>query len=372
MQTSTPKKKTPSWQIALIIALVYGILLVGQPAGLELPSIARSLERSPQIFLQMLIIGVSNGAVIVIIALGYTLVYGIIELVNFAHGDVFMIGAFIAMLVIALFSVISAAGGFTAPAWAALLAFVPAMLLCGALNWSIERMAYRPLRNSSKLAALIAAIGVSFILQNVGLQLASFGQLGSLAGLEWLSVLGTNNAAPKRFPTVFGSENLLGADALVSIRLVDVLVVMVAVLLWFGLNWFVNNTRPGKAMRATAQNRDAAAMMGIDVNATIGLTFIIAGALAGAAAVMFGLFNGSAVFTMGFSAGLRSFTAAVFGGIGNITGAALGGLLIGILASFSDLYLDTNWTNAWVFLILVLVLMFRPTGILGQEGGEKA
>jgi branched-subunit amino acid ABC-type transport system permease component len=163
-----------------------------------------------------------------------------------------------------------------------------------------------------------------------------------------------------------------GQRTRIRITIKDVLVISVAIILMVALRWFVNNTRLGKAMRATAQNRDAAQIMGINVDRIIALTFAIGGGLAGAAGVMTGIYNGTAVFTMGFTAGLRSFTAAVLGGIGNITGAALGGVLIGVLAAFSDQFLSVRWTNAWVFLILVLVLLFRPTGLLGQEGGEKA
>jgi branched-chain amino acid transport system permease protein len=355
-----------------VIAIIYLVLLLGQPAGLDLPNIASNLGAAPLTLIQQIIIGLSNGAIIVIIAMGYTLVYGIIELVNFAHGDVFMLGTFTALLSIAPFVTATATGGAAAPIWAALLAFVPAMLFCGLLNVVIERVAYRRLRNSPKLASLISAIGMSFILVNVGLQLGAFGKLARLGPqFEWLKVLGSNNAAPKSFPVVLSNNNILG-DFPLRITQADLLVMVTAVILMAALNWFVQSTRLGKAMRATAQSRDAAAIMGINVDQIIALTFLIGGGLAGAAGVMFGLYNGTAVFTMGFTAGLRSFTAAVLGGIGNIRGAALGGILIGILAALSDQYLAARWTNAWVFIVLVLVLLFRPTGLLGDEGGEKA
>ena len=355
-----------------IIATIYLVLLIGQPAGLDLPKIAGNLSANPLTLIQQLIIGISNGAIIVIIALGYTLVYGIIELVNFAHGDVFMLGTFTALLAIAPFVTATVTGGAVAPVWAALLSFIPAMLFCGLLNVAIERVAYRRLRNSPKLASLISAIGMSFILVNVGLQLGAFGKLARVGPeFAWLKVLGSNNAAPKSFPVILSNDNLLGADFPIRITQADVLVVVTALILMSALNWFVQNTRLGKAMRATAQNRDAAAIMGINVDQIIALTFLIGGGLAGAAGVMFGLYNGTAVFTMGFTAGLRSFTAAVLGGIGNIRGAALGGILIGVLAALSDQYLAARWTNAWVFIILVLVLLFRPTGLAGRgERGE--
>lgn len=359
-------------RVLLIVAIIYIALLIGQPAGLDLVKIGQDIVNNPSSIPQQLVIGLANGAIITIIAMGYTMVYGIIELVNFAHGEVFMLGAFVSLLFVALFTTTTATGGQTASLWAALLGFIPAMLFCGLLNAGIERAAYRRLRTQPKLVALISAIGVSFILTNVGLQLGSLGKLPAISPVfKSLSVLGLNNAAPKSFPVILSNESLLG-DFPIRITQADLLVIVVALMLVTALTWFVQNTKLGKAMRATAQNRDAAAMMGINVDQIISLTFLIGGALAGAAGMMSGLYNGTFVFTMGFTAGLRSFTAAVLGGIGNITGAALGGVLIGLLAAFSDQYLSARWTNAWVFLILVLVLLIRPTGLLGQEGGEKA
>ena len=359
-------------RVALGVAIMYFALLIGQPAGLDVAQIAAQIQNNPAAIPQQFITGLANGSIFVIVALGYTLVYGIIELVNFAHGEVVMLGAMVSLLTLSIFSTTTATGGQVAPVWAALIGFIPAMLFCGLLNVGIERFAYRRLRTAPKLVALISAIGMSFILQNVGLQLGAFGKLAYVNPMfKWLGVLGNNNASPKSFPTVLSTTSLLG-DFPIRITQADVMVIVVAAVLMFSLNWFVQNTRLGKAMRATAQNRDAAAMMGIDVDQIISLTFLIGGALAGAAGMMSGLYNGTAVFTMGFTLGLRSFTAAVFGGIGNIRGAALGGLLIGLLAAFSDQYLATRWTNAWVFLVLVLVLLVRPTGLLGQEVGDKA
>jgi branched-chain amino acid transport system permease protein len=360
-------------RIALLGAIIYFALLIGQPAGLDLVKIGNDIRATPTAIPQQLIVGLSNGAIVIIVALGYTLVYGIIELVNFAHGDVFMLGTFVSLVTLSIFSMRTETGGLAAPFWAALFGFIPAMLFCGLLNVGIERFAYRRLRTAPKLVALISAIGMSFILQNVGLQLGAFGKLSEVDKnlFGWLGVLGLNNASPKSFPTVLSTANLLG-DFPVRLTLADVLVMSTALVLMLALNWFVQNTRLGKAMRATAQNRDAALIMGINVDQIISLTFLIGGALAGAAGMMFGLYNGTMVFTMGFTAGLRSFTAAVLGGIGNIRGAALGGVFIGLLSAFSDQYLSSRWTNAWVFLILVLVLLLRPTGILGQETGDKA
>lgn len=359
-------------RVLLVICIVYLALLLGQPAGLDLPAIGKSIAANPSAIPQQLITGISNGAIIAIIALGYTLVYGIIELVNFAHSSVFMLGAFFSLLSLGFFVNRSENGAVTAPFWAALVSFIPPMLLCAVLNATIERLAYRRLRDAPRIIALISAIGVDFVLQNVGLQLGALGKLPQVSSIfAPFAVLGTNNASPKSFPTILSNDNLLGTLP-VRVTVADVMVVVTAVILMLALRWFIQSTKQGKAMRATAQNRSAAMIMGIDINKTISLTFLIGGALAGAAGMMFGLYNGTAVFTMGFTLGLRAFTAAVLGGIGNITGAALGGIIIGVLASFSDQYLSVRWTNAWVFLVLVLVMVFRPTGLLGQDGGEKA
>jgi branched-chain amino acid transport system permease protein len=191
--------------------------------------------------------------------------------------------------------------------------------------------------------------------------------------------MGTNAVAPKNFPQLIPNDNLLeplqavfGEDFRVRFTTKDLVVVVISVTLLVALYLFVQRTKLGKAMRATAQDRDAAALMGIDVNRTISLAFILGGALAGAAGMLVGLYNGTAVFTMGFTAGLRSFTAAVLGGIGNIAGAMLGGLLIGLISALSDQYLSAKWTNAVVFGILVIILVFRPTGLLGEDVGQKA
>jgi branched-subunit amino acid ABC-type transport system permease component len=562
--TLTGKKQNPLLRLLIAVPLIYIGLLALQPAGLDIPRIIQTIVNDPGILVQQLINGLANGAIIAIVALGYTLVYGIIELVNFANSEVFMLGTLTSLVALSPFIILSEDGGQSAPWWAALLAFIPAMLMGALLNVSIERIAYRRLRNSPKIVVLISAIGMSFILQNIGLQLGAFGKL-TQAGPQFgfLSVLGSNNAAPKSFPRVFSDDNLLdyifpppieevaparqaqgdlsaedvqatvqaqldeqfnaqgtadaqftpeaggeegvteeatqdpnatpesptaeeaGAEETATpdlgiateepiptldptaaaeetaimaelavqetdaaatsvadgtplpetvaegedevdpnatqeptpdliatmeaenggtpivipdtnsaqpagngqsgqvtpqqlnktrlrITFKDVLVITVALILMLALNWFINKTKVGKAMRATASNRAAAQIMGINIDRIIALTFGIGGALAGAAGMMTGIYNGTFVFTMGFTAGLRSFTAAVLGGIGNITGAALGGILIGILAAFSDQFLSVRWTNAWVFLILVLVMLFKPTGLLGQDGGEKA
>jgi branched-subunit amino acid ABC-type transport system permease component len=613
--SSSSKSQQTLKRLLLLLPFIYIGLLILQPAGLDPVKIVDNIRNDPTIIIQQLINGLANGAIIAIIALGYTLVYGIIELVNFANGDVFMLGTMTALLALSPFIYINPdSGASIAPWWAAFLGFIPAMLVGALINWATERIAYRRLRNSPKLVVLISAIGMSFILQNVGLQLGATGKLAQLqtepskplfsffgnpVRLDWsvFDVYGNNHAAPKSFPSVISNDNLLdyifppppiptqapdtapsggeqlpaqpaggqvdvqatafaaveatqtaeakatplpaneqptadpsvpteeptptldptqiveetaimatvhadetkiasestpespetptpsgrnGGKAIarvlsqdatpteeplptldptqaaeetsiiatlsveetniaatdiagtgtptpplpgstpeptaqgggvysepkeeptidlkatieaeqnalttsdgssveqpqstnkIRITFKDLLVIVTALVLMTALNWFIQNTRLGKAMRATAQNRAAAQIMGINIDNIISLTFIIGGALAGAAGMMSGIYNGTAVFTMGFTAGLRSFTAAVLGGIGNIRGAALGGILIGILAAFSDQFFSVRWTNAWVFLILVLVLIFRPTGLLGSEGGEKA
>jgi branched-chain amino acid transport system permease protein len=364
----------PNLRRILVIALVlYLVLLLGPIAGLDVPTISAAVSAEPRQVLQYFIIGIANGSIIAIIALGYTMVYGIIELINFAHGDVYMIGVFTAMTVLSVTGTIGATG--TAQiVFGLITALVVAIVGCAGLNALIERVAYRRLRNAPRLAPLISAIGVSFILENIGL---------IWAGQAWLvpSFGTTGGASQKAFPDLlsslvanFGLNVNLLASTSIPLRFTakDLLVIVLAGTLMVGLRWYVRNTTTGKAMRATAQNREAAKMMGIDVDRVIMITFLIGGGLAGAAGLMAGLYNNTAWWFMGFRAGLQSFTAAVLGGIGNITGAMLGGILIGLLASYSDGYLNSRWTDAWVFTTLVLILLFRPTGLLGEQGGQKA
>ncbi len=354
------------WQNTLLyLAIAYLVLLLGPIAGLDLPRIFGEIARSPASLVQQLVVGIINGAIIAIIALGYTLVYGIIELINFAHGDLYMLGAFAALTVMGAFGVEDGA-----PLQASILPMLVALLvsagLCGLLNVLTERFAYRPLRNAPRLAPLISAIGVSFIFLNFGL---FWGGLGS-----FIPIMGGNAAAPKSFPDLLPRIDILkalGIQSNIAFTTKDLIVLVVAVVLMVGLHLFVQYTRLGKAMRAVAQNRDAARMMGINVNQIIALTFLLGGVLAGAAGLLVGLYNNTVVFTMGFTAGLRAFTAAVLGGIGNIIGAMLGGMLIGVLSALSDQYLSSRWTNAWVFAVLVIILVFRPGGLLGENVQEK-
>ena len=355
------------------IIIIYLILLLGPVAAFDIPVIAARIQEQPGQLVQFLIIGLANGAIIAIIALGYTMVYGIIELINFAHGDVYMIGVFTALTTLSLTGTLTSQDP-THLAVGIFVALLVAIAVCAALNATIERLAYRRLRNAPRLAPLISAIGMSFIVENIGL---------IWAGQSWLvpSFGTTGGGAQKEFPDLLSrmfvnldlDPNLLaGTNLGLRFTIKDLLVIVLATTLMVGLRLFVQRTRLGKAMRATAQNRDAAKMMGIDIDWVITATFLIGGGLAGAAGLMAGLYNNNAWWFMGFRAGLQSFTAAVLGGIGNITGAMLGGFLIGLLAAFSDGYLNARWTQAWIFATLVLILLFRPTGLLGEQTGQKA
>jgi branched-chain amino acid transport system permease protein len=307
-----------------------------------------------EVLVQQTINGLTRGAVFALIALGYTMVYGIIELINFAHGDVFMLGLFISLAWFSLFGISSTLGLWQLVTLLPLV-FVLTMLSTAAINVSIDRVAYRPLRRSTRLAPLITAIGVSFMLENLA--------------LLW------KGPAPIAYPDVFPSVDILrewfGVDSAIFITTKDILVVGATIPLMIALNYFVTRTRWGKAMRATAQDRETAQAMGIDVERTILVTFLVGGALAGAAGLIQGLYYNIGMWWMGYQAGLRAFTAAVLGGIGNMPGAALGGLVIGFLSAWSDQYISARWTNAIVFSILILVLVFRPQGLLGDRTPEK-
>lgn len=309
-----------------------------------------------EVFVQQLIIGLSNGMIIALVALGYTMVYGIIELINFAHGDLFMLGCFASLTIVGF------CGNLPVFVILALLLFLTP-LFCGGLNRLVDRLAYRHLRESTKLAPLVSAIGVSFVFLNLGLfwgglPLDVFGQ-------------GKAAAAPKDFPVLVSNNNLLGATANIQFTPKDLMVLIITIPLMIGLTWFVKRTRAGKAMRAVAQDQTAARLMGIDVDRVIGQTFLIGGGLAGVASVVFAVYNNSIYFQMGYRAGMDAFTAAVLGGIGSLPGAVLGGLSIGLARAFADQYIATRWTNVIVFTILILVLVFRPAGILGAKHREK-
>lgn len=314
---------------------------------------------------QSIIIGLASGSLIALIALGYTLVYGIIELINFAHGEIFMMGAMCAITVVAATGV-SPDSATPLIVGVAILAFVIAMVFSAALNFGIDRVAYRRLRRAPRLAPLIAAIGFSFILLNIG--------------IYWK---GSNPVTPPPLiPQKYRAYNVLnewfGLETTIRLRPLDLMVFAVTIPLLIALSWFVYRTRTGKAMRATAQDRDAAALMGIDVNRTIATAFVIGGALAGAAGMIALYYNNSARYQMGFRYGLFAFTAAVLGGIGNMTGAVIGGLAIGLVWALSDGFMKTvvdgwgaQWTPTVIFAVLVIVMVFRPAGLFGDHAQDK-
>jgi branched-chain amino acid transport system permease protein len=320
-----------------------------------------NLEQDPARFFRILLIGVSQGALYALVALGYTLVYGILELINFAHGDVFMLGGMVAASIVLQVFNMNENPTFGVLIAAFLVSLVLSVTGCALLNATVERVAYKPLRNAPRLAPLITAIGVSFILQNVAiiwkgtrpvaLPVSEFAQGSG----HHLFTIGTCPHC-----VVYTSDRLF-------IILVTIPVLLV-------LLWLVRFTRRGKAMRATAQDKDAAAMMGIDVNRTISFAFLVAGALAGVGGTIFAFYATSIGYSTGFTLGLFAFTAAVLGGIGNLPGAVLGAVLIGLIQAFNEgLPWHTPgpaWSEAIVFSILILILVFRPQGLLGERTPE--
>jgi branched-chain amino acid transport system permease protein len=337
--------------LAVVGVVVYYLALV-----FFLSQVAATEGNAQAVALQHVANALSLGAIYALIALGYTMVYGIIELINFAHGDVFMIGAFLSG-VIFLGGIMGQTGAVQNLPFLAFLilgALLFVMPLTGLLNLGIERVFYRPLRNAPRLAPLITAIGVSFILQNVALVVFGSG----------------DDRSPQVFPIREAGWRIEFSG--VSIAWLSFAIFGLAITLMVGLQQFVRRTRLGRAMRATAMDRQAAALMGVDANQTIALTFLLGGALAGAAGVVWGLNFGYVRHDLGFNAGLKAFTAAVLGGIGNITGAVLGGFIIGFLEVFASALGFTRWSQFVVFTVLALVLVFRPAGILGQQIGERA
>ena len=307
-----------------------------------------------EILIQQTLNGLTIGSYLALIALGYTMVYGIIQLINFAHGDVFMWGFFISLTFLQLLGKAHPLTGWEL-VWVLLLVIPATMLVTGLMNLAIDRVAYKPLRNAPRLAPLITAVGMSFVLENLA--------------ANW------KGPTQIRFPEVFPAVNILRdvfhQDTLLLLTTKDIFLIAFTVPLMIALVLLVQRTKIGRAMRAVAQDREAAAAVGVDIERVIMSTFFIGGALAGAAGAVVGIYLNSGRYLMGFDAGLKAFTAAVLGGIGNITGALLGGFLIGFLSAFSDQYLSSEWTRATVFGILILVLVFKPTGLLGEKPPEK-
>ncbi len=310
-------------------------------------------------FLQHCINGLTLGGMYALVALGYTMVYGIIELINFAHGEIFMIGGFIGLMAIG----IAASLGFTSPLLLLFAAFIVALPLTGLLGFTLEKLAYRPLRNTPRITALLAALGASIFLY---------------------SIMSRVYTDAQEFPTLIdggfefhlgGTENAAG---LVVLRNVDLFVMIVSIVLMIGLQFLVQRTKLGKSMRAVAQDREAAMLMGIDVNRVISATFIIGSVLAAAGGILNGLTYETIKFDMGYKVGIKAFTAAVLGGIGNIQGAMLGGVILGLSEGLAPPILDAfgvpealDYKDLVAFVILILTLIVLPTGLMGERVQEK-
>ncbi len=303
-------------------------------------------------FGQFALIGLISGLLYALIALGYTMVYGIVELINFAHGDLFMLGCMLALSFCYIFNARTEDDAGTTAAFMAIAVMLVAVpLFCAGLNLAVDRAVYKPLRNAPKLAPLVSAIGVSFIFMNIG--------------LFWRGP--TDITFPK---LLLGETNLVAGSGL-RFTSKDLMVVLVTLPTMLGLTLFVRYTSLGKAMRATAQNPTAAQLMGINVDRVIAATFAIGGALAGVASVVYGLYFNTVNYQMGFQNGLYAFTAAVLGGIGNIPGAVLGGIVIGLVKALGGAYIGAEWSEALIFGILIVILLFRPNGLLGARVREK-
>lgn len=296
------------------------------------------------VFLQQLINGITLGSFYSLIALGYTMVYGILKLINFAHGEIFAAGAYVGLTTLVSLLL----WGATTPV-ALLGSFLVAMTYCALLGLMIERIAYRPLRSSSRITVLLSALGMSIFLQN-GMMLAQ-------------------GAQSKSYPSFFTEQALhLGT---IRLTILQLFIILATLLLMLALQTFIQRTTLGKAMRATAQDLEMAEMLGINVNVVIAVTFILGSALGGAAGVMVGLYYGPVEFDMGFLLGIKAFAAAILGGIGNMRGAMLGGVLLGLIEAFATAYISSEYKDVYAFVMLIAVLYFRPTGLLGEEIREE-
>ncbi|MDP9318725.1 MAG: branched-chain amino acid ABC transporter permease [Actinomycetota bacterium] len=324
--------------------------------GLFVVWVVGNFINAPKQFVSVFLLGITLGCIYALVALGYTLVYGIIELINFAHGDVFMWGSMVAVTVSVHWFGLDGSQAWYVAAPLVLVTMIACVAFCATLNVAIERVAYRPLRNAPKLAPLITAIGMSFILQNAAALVYGF--------IE--QPLGGD---------IFPTKALFSIGG-VAYTQKSLLIVLITIPVLLALTYLVRSTRQGKAMRAVAQDMDASRMMGIDVDRTIAFTFALGGSLAGAAGVLFVMYQTSTRYDLGFQLGLFAFTAAVLGGIGNLTGAALGAVLIGLIQAFNEgLSWHTpgsSWTQSLIFSILILVLVFRPQGLLGEEVPDRA
>jgi len=298
-------------------------------------------------FLQQLINGLTLGSVYAIIALGYTMVYGILELINFAHGEIYMLGAYLGIIFLGIFTV----AGLTSASFtlALILTIIISIVFCSAYGFTVEKVAYKPLRNAPRLSPLISAIGVSIFLQNF--------------------IMLTQGATDRGFPYRFGEGHLYFLN--VDITYLQAMIIIVSALLMFSLRIFIWKTRIGKAMRATAQDKIMAALVGINVDSIISATFIIGAGLAAVAGVMVAAYYGLINYYIGYIAGIKAFTAAVLGGIGSIRGAMAGGIILGLVEGFGAAYISSEYKDAFAFIILIIILLIKPSGIYGREIAEK-
>ena len=298
-------------------------------------------------FLQQIINGLTVGGVYALIALGYTLVYGILELINFAHGEIYMIGAYLGIIFLGIFT----AAGLTQYSLllSLFLTFVMSTIVCSAYGFTVEKLAYKPLRNAPRLNPLISAIGVSIFLQNY--------------------VMLTQGATDKVFPHVLPVTKIEFFN--VTMTSLQIFIIIVSLLLMTMLHLFIMRTKTGKAMRAVAQDKVMASLLGINIDRIISVTFVIGSALAAVAGLMVAMYYGLVNYSIGYVAGIKAFTAAVLGGIGSIPGAMIGGFVLGLIESLGASYLSSEYKDAYAFIVLILILLVKPTGLLGKSEGQK-
>lgn len=298
-------------------------------------------------FFQQLINGLTVGGVYALIALGYTMVYGILELINFAHGEIYMLGAYLGIIILAFFTAV----GLTSQSLplSLLLTFLLSVFFCSAYGFTMEKIAYRPLRHAPRLSPLISAIGVSIFLQNY--------------------VMLTQGATDRVFPHLFGDAGI--ALAGVRVTYLQIIIICVSCLLMVSLHLYVTTTRMGKAMRAVAQDKVMASLLGINIDSVISVTFILGSGLAAVAGIMVAMYYGLVNYSIGYIAGIKAFTAAVLGGVGSIPGAMFGGIFLGLVESISAGYISSEYKDAYAFAVLIIVLLIKPSGIFGKTTEEK-
>lgn len=298
-------------------------------------------------FLQQLVNGLTLGSVYALIALGYSMVYGILELINFAHGEIYMLGAYLGIICLGFFTAIGLTA-YNLPL-ALILTFIFSIIVCAAYGFTIEKIAYKPLRNAPRLSPLISAIGMSIFLQNY--------------------VMLTQGATDKVFPHFFGAAGV----QFLSVRMtyLQIFIIFISIILMIGLRLFIRKTRMGKAIRAVAQDKTMASLVGINIDTVISLTFIIGSGLAAVAGLMVAMYYGLVNYFIGYIAGIKAFTAAVLGGIGSIRGAMFGGILLGLVESLGGSYISSEYKDAYAFILLIIVLIVKPGGLFGKAELEK-